>query len=125
MRIQTQAETYALRMAASEFPWQGVPHSEDYPDHTRFEARLENGHRLSAHQPLWTGDSHWMSAIDTGNYNEDRPFDHWHPAGPFNSPQEAQADAEARYRKMFPIGTNTGPHDSGIDYSDLNKFKDF
>jgi len=33
--------------------------------------------------------------------------------------------AEQAYQQKYPIGTNTGPHDSGVDYSDLNSFKDY
>jgi hypothetical protein len=36
--------------------------------------------------------------------------------------EDAKAEAEEHYKKMFPLGTNTGKHDSGVDYSDLNKF---
>jgi len=36
--------------------------------------------------------------------------------------EHARQQAEEAYQKMYPIGTNTGPHDSGVDYSDLNKF---
>jgi hypothetical protein len=36
--------------------------------------------------------------------------------------EHAQAQAEEVYRRLHPIGTNTGGHDSGTDYSDLNKF---
>ena len=43
----------------------------------------------------------------------------------FPSREQAMRFAEDHYRKLFPIGTNTGPHDSGVDYSDLNSFKDY
>lgn len=36
--------------------------------------------------------------------------------------EHAKAQAQNHYQNMFPIGTNTGSHDSGTDYSDLNKF---
>lgn len=28
------------------------------------------------------------------------------------------------YQYVYPLGTNTGTHDSGVDYSNLNKFMD-
>ena len=34
--------------------------------------------------------------------------------------EEAQRQVEEHYQKMFPIGTSTGGHDSGVDY-DLNR----
>lgn len=36
--------------------------------------------------------------------------------------ESAIAAAESAYQQMFPLGTNTGNHDSGVDYSDLSKF---
>lgn len=36
--------------------------------------------------------------------------------------EDAKAQAQAHYQKMFPIGTNTGGHDSGVDYGDLNSY---
>lgn len=34
--------------------------------------------------------------------------------------EHARQQAENHYQKMFPMGTSTGTHDSGMDYSDLN-----
>jgi hypothetical protein len=39
-----------------------------------------------------------------------------------HSLDEAKNQAQEAYKQMFPIGTNTGGHDSGVDYSDLNSF---
>lgn len=39
--------------------------------------------------------------------------------------EHARQQAEEAYQKLYPIGTNTGKHDSGVDYSDLNSFKDY
>lgn len=36
--------------------------------------------------------------------------------------EHAIAAAERAYQWLFPLGTDTGGHDSGVDYSDLNKF---
>jgi hypothetical protein len=36
--------------------------------------------------------------------------------------EHAKAQAQNHYQNMFPIGTDTGSHDSGVDYSDLSKF---
>jgi hypothetical protein len=44
--------------------------------------------------------------------------------GKIDSLDEAKRQAQNYYHKMFPLGTNTGPHDSGVDYSDLNGFMD-
>ena len=38
------------------------------------------------------------------------------------SADEAKQLAEEHYQRLFPLGTDTGRHDSGVDYSDLNKF---
>lgn len=35
---------------------------------------------------------------------------------------QAKEEAQNHYQKMFPIGSDTGPHDSGVDYSDLNSY---
>lgn len=33
--------------------------------------------------------------------------------------EHAQSQAEDAYRRLYPIGTNTGGHDSGVDYDDF------
>lgn len=42
-----------------------------------------------------------------------------------HSEEEAKSGIENKYKELYPIGTNTGTHDSGVDYSDLNSFKDY
>jgi len=40
--------------------------------------------------------------------------------------EEAQREAEQNYQKMFPLGTDTGGHDSGVNYDIndiMNRFK--
>lgn len=43
-------------------------------------------------------------------------------AGHINTLEEAQQQAQEHYQRLFPIGTSTGGHDSGLDYSDLNSY---
>lgn len=57
----------------------------------------------------------------TAVYEEDSPL----RAKAYPTREQAMRAVEKKYREMFPLGTDTGPHDSGIDYSDLNKFKDY
>lgn len=54
----------------------------------------------------------------TAVYEESSPL----RAKAYPTREHAMRAVEERYRQKFPIGTNTGPHDSGVDYSDLNKF---
>ena len=160
MRIQSQRETFALRVrAASEFPWR--PEDRDWahgeyglygPGVEAYHAPLENGHRLRVWDdtnnedqfmfPKEAPGSHWKGGIDEG---EDFPNDPQMPGYPNNthpnwtaayeedsplrakaypSKEEAMRGVEKKYREKFPIGTNTGPHDSGVDYSDLNSVLD-
>jgi hypothetical protein len=39
----------------------------------------------------------------------------------YPSREHAMRAIEKRYREKFPIGTSTGGHDSGVDYSDINQ----
>lgn len=49
------------------------------------------------------------------------PYEGYRPHH-FPTPEHAMEAVEKAYSQMFPLGTNTGGHDSGVDYSDLNKF---
>lgn len=107
-------------------------------------APLENGHELHA----WSyqhndrnRDYGWTWAIrdphgDETGWDEDNRM--WLSGGGPDSPvydEDEDEDAiypdlgsavkraEDKYRQMFPVdGPGTGPHDSGVDYSDLNRF---
>ena len=48
------------------------------------------------------------------------PDDPWH-RDHIPTLEDAKAEAEAHYRRLFPIGTDTGGHDSGFDYDDFFK----
>ena len=109
-------------------------------------APLENGHELHAwsynHSPTqaalgWTWAVRDPRGDETG-WDEDNPM--WFAGGGPDSPvydedgdEEEDARypdlgsavrrAEEKYRQLFPVdGPGTGPHDSGVDYSDLNRF---
>lgn len=103
----------------NEFPHLGGGAREE-------EARLENGHRLHISSGTWGSNRrpwrwHWgiYDADDnyiTGSGEHDPPG---------HSPEEARSSAEEKYKELFPVGkANTGTHDSGVDYSNLNKFMD-
>lgn len=57
----------------------------------------------------------WGPAF-TAVYEENSPL----RAKAYPSKEEAMAAIEKKYRETFPVGTDTGTHDSGVDYSDLN-----
>lgn len=170
IRIQSQADTFALRIASPEMDWRfsGHPSRRDPADanyHDRWTAPLENGHWLEVNglpnhpasrpEAPASRQQGYAARINLGGYPDvgwsrtqhDRigiaPLTHkaleneysWLSSGPdakqspylrepYNSRQEAMKGAEDHYKAMFPIGTNTGDHDSGVDYSDLNSFKD-
>lgn len=95
-------------------------------------ARLENGHTLAAMPPsqtnpdrgaewyLWTGGGGDEDVTGGGRGWEGDP--RAHSTDHLPTIEHAMAAAEEAYAKLYPIGTDTGPHDSGVDYSDLNKF---
>lgn len=135
MKIVTAREQIEMlspwRVAAFVFPWR---ESEAYPG-KGFFADLENGHKLSVLPPhprdpsrgwdwyLWHGQKnehgeHPVTGGGQGWRNDSRA----HSTDHLPTAEDAKAAAEDAYSKLFPIGTNTGPHDSGVDYSDLNKF---
>lgn len=60
--------------------------------------------------PIYRGGQNW------GRPEKDEPNDH------LPTLEHAHRQAEDHYQKLFPVGTDTGSHDSGVDYSDLNKF---
>lgn len=84
----------------------------------------------------------WKAVIDQGATRSSDPDayaaagypDDWQPrrtpvyhnrsklrAKAYPTREHAIRAVEKKYRQMFPIGTDTGPHDSGVDYSDINQ----
>lgn len=120
------------------FDWKPDPERDEGDDEiwNTHTAPLENGHSLQ----VWQWGRQYYD--DPENYpngpgEEDLKHgsgDKWHSQiyGPdeeglydkwgHSSKEEAMRDAEQHYEKMFPIGTDTGGHDSGTDYSNLNSF---
>lgn len=101
---------------------------------------LEPGGSRMGDLPPEEPGSHWKAGWDEG---VDFPNDpampgyphnthpHWEAVYEHDSPlrakayptrEEAMKAVERRYRQKYPIGSDTGSHDSGVDYSDLNKF---
>lgn len=79
----------------------GFDHGEDFPSDPNQPTRMHPAY--------------------TAVYDENSPL----RAKAYPSKEHAMQAIEQRYRQTFPIGTNTGPHDSGVDYSNLNDFKDY
>jgi hypothetical protein len=99
------------------------------PDAATHEARLENGHTMMVSSGQWghgPANIFWDYHIADQDENtlgyggSDESGRPEHPI--IRSAEEAKQKAEDHYRHLFPVGTNTGKHDSGVDYSDLNKF---
>lgn len=126
------------------FDWKQIPeeHLGDSNAKDQWHAPLENGHALWVYghgdQP-WTGtgEGGYIAALDNLPYDPDFPEDsdgenNWlyhvreeatsGKLKKFPTREHAMRAAEEAYQKHFPIGTNTGGHDSGTDYSDLNSF---
>ena len=105
--------------------WDG-PMGEAHPDGYHL-SKTENGHHLtvyrvrrpdgfawSIHAPHRESDNPaTMTMVDGAGhrYGEEMP-----------SVEHAKAAAEEAYKRLYPIGTDTGPRESGVDYSDLGKF---
>ena len=93
---------------------------------------MENGHRLylmeknpslpEEERPYFA--SIWHPGKDSGVdwHPSETVLDTGHPDSEIKGFGNARVALEQAYKQMFPIGTNTGPHDSGVDYSDLNRF---
>lgn len=134
----------ARRLTA--FQWQ---RHIDAPDLESHKAKLENGHELHAWQvrgPEGDGDGWHWAISNPGNISDDELSEWSHPeelghmavagrnAGWVSdggtvvhddyiySLDDAKQQAQEHYKTLFPIGSDTGPHDSGVDYSDLNRF---
>jgi hypothetical protein len=109
-------------------------------NHDHYFAHLENGHKLEVmgfgRQSINAEPNKWAAFYHDGQVDKKYPNlrpedgnvvpnpDH-HPSQGnhfWPSKEHAMHAAENAYQQSYPIGTNTGPHDSGTDYSDLNKF---
>ena len=125
--------TSGRRVTAGWADWKS---DDSVPSFPLDSATLENGHRLSVGQSFltpgsWgytiygapTEDNEWPQIAESPVINKDT-----HPNYPnawkheMLTREQARDAAEKHYEKLFPIGTDTGSHDSGVDYSDLNKF---
>lgn len=141
MRIVTAREQVellaAFRRIAGWADWKVVERYPSFGPEARTErAKLENGHTLEISSGRWggSGPQHmfwdYHIADHDGNTLAYRGFpatDNYPPETNSHPPrmrsaEEAKKEAEDHYQRLFPIGTDTGPHDSGVDYSDLNKF---
>lgn len=108
--------------------WADWKVTQEYPEHgggaRDEEARLENGHTLGIGSGNWNSNGppwRWHWHISDANDEYVTGSDEKNP--PAHSPEEARQTAEQAYEKIFPAGkVDTGPHDSGVDYSDLSKF---
>ena len=105
--------------------WDG-PAGEDFPDGYH-RSKTENGHHLTVYRVRRPDGFAWsiyaphrdsdnpatMTMVDGAGhrYGEEMP-----------SVEHAKAAAEEAYKRLYPIGTDTGPRESGVDYSDLGKF---
>jgi hypothetical protein len=67
------------------------------------------------------GGMHMNSMSTSAHRNLGESFDVAH-SDHIPTLDDAKAQAQEHYQGMFPIGTNTGGHDSGLDYSDLNSY---
>jgi hypothetical protein len=95
---------------------------------------MENGHSLSVwqHQSDEAHPGMWSGGITHGDPRQGDPKNYWthtknpnHPSGYFPTQEHAQKGVQDHYQQLYPTtGPSTGGHDSGVDYSDLNSFKD-
>ena len=134
IRARQQAELLAaFQRTAGWADWK----NDDSPGFLLDKATLENGHRLSVGQSFltpgsWgyniygpaTEDDEWpeIASGPATHGKEEYPRDPSRWSHDFLTREQAREAAEKHYEKLFPIGTDTGGHDSGVDYSDLNKF---
>jgi len=123
------------------FDWQA--YSAASPDVEGHHARLENGHTLSVHQDRSKPHEGWswgltvpkgiITDADGSNPQEMRELvtgggKNWekihgaYASHHLPSREHAIRQAQEAYQTLYPMGTNTGGHDSGNDYSDLNSY---
>ena len=107
--------------------WDGIA-GEDFPEGYH-RSKTENGHQLYVYRVRRPDGFAW--SIYAPHQDSDNPATMTMVDGAGHrygdeipSVEHAKAAAEEAYKKLFPIGTDTGPRESGVDYSDLNKFMD-
>ena len=134
-------------LASPQFDWKAAPELDDPDAHNAefvpgsngngtFEhhiAPLENGHQLMVRRfsepgTQWSSGpwDYWIHGVSTQPH-----LKNYHPSDDsykilghgfkgLPSKEHAMQAAEQAYRRLVPLGTHTGPHDSGVDYSDIN-----
>lgn len=97
------------------------------------EAHLENGYRMSVGPSFLTKGSFGYNIYGPPTEQEEWPEiatskvhgKEEYPRNPhrwshdFLTREQARAAAEKHYEQLFPLGTDTGGHDSGVDYDDI------
>ena len=120
-----------VRRTAGWADWKQVSHDDDYHDRLgmyTYQADLENGHSLSAfndpHKKTWFAYINHPGTRAEPDQGADSGLPYsTYVGGVHDSKEAVMQAAEQKYEQMFPVGgSNTGPHDSGTDYSDLSKF---
>ena len=116
------------RRTAGMFDWKP---SKRFHDSEATFAHLENGHQLGVfpsnprnpedgwdwyvwHGPKDDRGDRNVTGGGRGWDGDDRAYSSGHR---FPTRDHAQAAAEAAYSQLFPLGTSTGGHDSGVDYT--------
>jgi hypothetical protein len=111
------------------FDWKPVKWADPEATDEMYRAKLENGHALSCYQIPDAPDHGWMWSI----YEPVKPGEHPNPQamryvagdggeGLYPTFDHARQAAEDEYQQRYPIGTDTGSHDSGNDYTDLSGY---
>lgn len=108
---------------------------------TTYRAMMENGHGLVAHEADNPENGfHWsiyepapftpkpgspmaglMKLVSFGGSGRDQTPS-LYSGEHLPTLEHAKQQAEQAYQELYPIGTDTGSHDSGVDYSDLNSY---
>ena len=126
-------------------PWRKTAGWADWKidDDLRFpvdSATLENGHRLSVGKSFltdgaWgyqiygppTEEEEWPKIAESPVHGE-KEFPHLPDKWSHDrlTREQARDAAEKHYEQLFPLGTDTGSHDSGVDYDDIMRnYKDY
>lgn len=121
-----------------ELDWQMIFPTPEDPSYGNpsawqaWQADLENGHSITVHNT----DGQWKGCINHPgifgpDYGKDSLGDAMFPHSTtpdesWSNREEAARGMEAHYKNLFPLGTNTGGHDSGVDYDDIIKnYRDY
>jgi hypothetical protein len=87
----------------SDYGWSwAIVNPSKYPD----EPDKYNDHQDPEH--FLAGDGGDSGDFDDPNHNDFIP-----------TLEQAKKQAEQHYQRIFPLGTDTGKHDSGVDYDDI------